>query len=135
MKSGRSFRSSHQRGPALHWCLRCRLQESSIEIPPVAAVALHQLVGLFRSPASAGIIRKITWWQRLPYIQNRADYAPASFEHVTALEQCSIADHAVVQQALVTGAGLSAEIISVIEIHVHRTQSHDLAGNFRGKLK
>jgi hypothetical protein len=46
-----------------------------------------------------------------------------------------IADHAVVQQALVAGAGLLAKIFLIFKVHIHRSQTHDRAGNFGRELQ
>ena len=65
------------------------------------------VVGLFRAPGAGGVVGEIAWRQCLPDVQHRADHAPSGFDHVGALEQRGVADHAIVQQALVAGAGLA----------------------------
>src|SRR5436305_47353 len=101
----------------------------------MSSVALEQFVRIPRPPAARGIIGEITRRQRLPNVKRWTDHTPARLDHIGALKQRSIADHAIVQQTLITGTGLSTEIISVLEIHVHCTQSHDRAGNFRCELQ
>src|SRR6202022_5166690 len=76
------------------------------------------------------IIGEAAGGQRVPDVDDRLDYAPASFDHVGTLEQSGVASHAIAQQALVTGAVFRAEIVAVVEIHVDETELHDRAGNF-----
>ncbi len=66
----------------------------------------------------------------MPDIDDRLDYAPASFDHVSALEQSGVASHAIAQQTLITGAVLRAEIRAVVEVHVDEAELHDRARNF-----
>src|SRR3954471_13588721 len=69
-----------------------------LDVSPMSSIARHQLIRLFWSPASRGVVREFAWGQRLPYVENRIDYGPTSFHHIGALEQRRIADHAVVEQ-------------------------------------
>ena len=84
-------------------------------IPPLAMIAREQVAGFFRSPGARRVIGKIARRQRVPDVQDRLHDAPAGFDHVGALEQSGVADHAVVEQALVARAGLAAEVVGVVE--------------------
>src|SRR5882724_10216424 len=97
--------------PAERGYLQCRLPESFLEIPPVAAVSFEQIFSVPGSPGARGIVGKIAGRQSSPDVQYRADHAPSGFHHVGTLEQGGVSDHAIVQQALVAGAGNGSEII------------------------
>src|SRR5438552_191311 len=114
----------HRRTPALRGCLRCRLPGSFFEVPPVAPVALKEFFGFLRTPGSSGIVWKISRRKRLPHIEDRTDNAPSGLDHISALEQRLVADHAIVEQALVARGGLCAEVVGVLEIHVHCAKTH-----------
>src|SRR5438876_5615871 len=101
----------------------------------MSAVALEQLVRIPRPPAPRGIIGEIARRQCLPNVERWTNHTPAHLDHISELKQRSITDHAIVQQTLITSTGPSAEIISVLEIHVHCTQPHDRTGDFRRELQ
>src|SRR5208282_3997307 len=92
--------------PASHWSHQYRRPESFLEVPPAAAVAFQQFVGLLRSPCARSIVGEIAWWKRFPQIEDGVDHRPARLHHVRALKQSLIANHAIMQQPLVAGAGL-----------------------------
>src|ERR1700731_1657767 len=96
-----------------------KILKSFFEISPTAAIAFHQFVGLSRAPGSSGIVGEITRRQRLPHVEYGIDNAPTSLDHVGALEQRGIADHAVMQQAFVSSRRSNAEIVGVGEVHIH----------------
>src|SRR5579862_782993 len=100
------------------------------DVTPGAAVAFEQVVGFLGSPGAGSVIREAAGGQRLPDVDDGFNDAPCGFDHVGALEQGGIADHAVVEQAFVTGAVGSAEVAGVVEIHVDQAELHDRAGNF-----
>src|SRR5205807_6790574 len=64
---------------------------------------------------------------------NGINHAPASFHHIGALEESLIAHDAVVEKNLVAGVWSAAEIIGVVEIHLHRTNPHLGAGHLGPK--
>src|SRR5215470_4901007 len=101
----------------------------------MTSVTLEQLVCFARPPATRLIVGKIPWRQRFPNVEHRTDHAPAGFHHVGTLKQRGVAYHAIMEQPLITSIGLGAEIISIFEIHIYRTQSHYCAGDFGGKLQ
>src|SRR5439155_19577565 len=101
----------------------------------MSSVALEQFVCIPRPPAPRGIIGEIARRQRLPNVERWTDHTPARLDHIGALKHRSVPDHAIVKQTLITSTGLSAEIISVLEIHVHCTQPHDRTWNYRCELQ
>src|SRR5215471_11223278 len=76
------FRSGPGNRPAAHWIPQYRRPGSFVEVPPSATVALDQFVGLFRSPCSGRVVRKIPRRQRLPQIENWIDDTPPGLNHV-----------------------------------------------------
>src|SRR5437870_11646120 len=101
----------------------------------MAPVALEEFFSFLRAPGPSGIVRKISRRKRLPHIEDRTDDAPSGLDHVGALEQRLVADHAIVEQALVARGGLCAEVVGVLEIHVHCAKTHHWTGNFGGELE
>ena len=91
----------HQRNLALpcHWSL----WPCSVERPPRAAIARQQLVGRGGAIATGDIVRKVPWRIVCPGIEDGLHRLPAAFDVVGALKQRCIADHAVVDQRLVSG--------------------------------
>src|SRR5581483_12355068 len=96
------------------------MKRSSFDGPPLMSVAREQLVRLPGSPGPGRIIGKIARGQSLPHIQYRGDDGPSGLHHVRALEQRRIADHTIVDEPLIAGAGDGPEIIGVLEIHLDR---------------
>src|SRR5579872_2584784 len=128
-------RWQHRRKPTGCWYLLCRRPGSSFEIPPPAAIVLQQLVSFFRPPRAGWVVREMTRRERFPNIENWTDHAPTGLDHIGPLEQRRIADHAIVQQTLVSGAGLRSEVVGVLEIHIDSPQSHDRPRNLRRELQ
>ena len=60
---------------------------------------------------------------------------PSGFHHVGALEQRRVTDHAIVEQNLVAGVGVRAEILGVFEAHIHRPHAQHRPGNFGAKAQ
>ena len=85
----------------------------------------HQLVGLLRPRAAGRVDRQFA--MRLRFFQASSTGCitrqPASID-VGALEQRGIADHAVVEQRLVAGAGHALESVLVAELHVDAVDLH-----------
>ena len=68
----------------------------------------------------------------MPDGKDRLNHAPTRFNHVGALEERGVADHAIAQQALVTGAVFRAAIGGVVEIHFDEAGRLHRAGKLRG---
>src|SRR5262249_26380391 len=90
----------------------------SVERPPGAAIARLQFVGRSGTAAACGVIREITRRIVCPSVEDRLRDLPAGFDGVGALKQRRIADHAVVDQRLVSGVAGDLEVGLVCEIHV-----------------
>src|SRR5439155_11052845 len=54
---------------------------------------------------------------------------------VGTLEQRSVADHAIVEQDFVARICVRAEILGILEAHVHRTHAENRPGNFRAEAE
>src|ERR1700675_1567249 len=112
-----------------------KILKSFFEISPTAAIAFHQFVGLSRAPGSSGIVGEITRRQRLPHVEHGIDNAPTGFDHVGALEQRGVADHAVMQQAFVASRRSDPEIVSIGEVHIHFAELHRGSGSLGGEAQ
>ena len=99
------------------------------------AVGLNEVVRFFGAPRSGGVVGEVPRGQRFPDVEDRLDDFPAGFHHVGALEQRGIAEHAVVEQALVAGARLRAEVVGVVEVHVDFAQADDRPGDLRSEAE
>src|SRR5579864_2432017 len=99
-----------------------------IRIAPVAVIFSHQFVGFRRAPGSGWIIREAPRWQCVPDVQDGGDDVPGGLHHVGALEQCCIAEHAIVEQPLIAGLRGGLEIIRVVEIHIDAADLDDGPG-------
>src|SRR5205823_8653469 len=100
-----------------------------VSVFPRTTIFGQQLISLFRSPSPGFVIRKVGWRFRAPGLLNRLDHSPAGFNLISALEESSVAHHAVMQQSLVTGARCVTEIIFVIKVHIDWTNFHCGTGN------
>src|SRR5579862_5695490 len=76
---------------------------------PLAVIASEKIRGFLGTPGAGCVVGKIAPWQGLPVVQYRLHHAPTGFDHVRALEQRSIPDHAVIKKAFVPRARLAAE--------------------------
>ena len=94
-------RSSRIRHAQTMWS---RVRPTSVSVPPLATAARHQFLGLGRTPGAGGVVGEVARRQGLPDVEDRLHDRPAGFDHVGALEQRGVADHAVVEQPLVAGA-------------------------------
>src|SRR5207244_9742377 len=112
---------------------------SSLSRPPTPTSSLFPYTTLFRSilrsPCTACVIWKSAGRQGLPDIKDRIDNTPTSFDHVGALEQGGVSDHAVIEQNLITGIGGRPKIFGIFETHVHRSNPQDRARNLRAKTQ
>src|SRR5579875_728383 len=89
------------------------------ERSPGAPVVADQLIGGFRSIGTREIGMDWPSFAGRPGIQNGLKNVPARLDHVRTFEQAGVADHGVIQQSLVAGAVGHAEVIAVIEVHIH----------------
>src|SRR6516165_8194909 len=105
------------------------------DIAPCAAVTGHHFIRVSWAPTARGVVREVARGQGVPHVQNWLNDAPACFDHVRALEQSGVADHAVVKKALVTRAVRGSEIARVIKVHVNEAELHGGAGNLRAEAK
>src|SRR5581483_11043716 len=64
----------------------------------------------------------------------RTDYGPTGFHHIGTLEERGIANHAIMQQTLVSRAGLLAKIVCILEIHVDAAKRMMGPGTFAANL-
>src|SRR5438067_658283 len=97
---------------------------------PGTAILFEQVLAFRWPPRTRGIIGEATSGQGMPDVDDRLDDAPAGLDHVRALKQCGIANHAIAQQSFVTSAVFHAEIRTVVKIHVDQAELHYGAGNF-----
>src|ERR1700756_4142455 len=94
-----------------------------LEVSPVSSVVVQKRVTFLWSPTAGRIIRKTSGRESFPNIQDGADHTPSGLDHVGPLKQRGIPYHAVVQQALVAGAGLLAEVVGVGKVHIDGSQA------------
>src|SRR5436309_11065802 len=96
-------------------------------LQPVAPIALDQLVGRARSPRAGLVVRKIARRMGLPRLQDRRGDLPGGVDHVGAMEEGRIADHTVIDQRLVAGAGTIPLQVAVSEHHFHLSRADSRA--------
>jgi hypothetical protein len=72
--------------------------------------------------------------QRFPHVLNWGHDAPPGFNHIVALEQGCIPQHAIIQQPLIACTGRAAKIILVLKFHINRSQAHERAGYFCAEI-
>src|SRR5262249_4679218 len=102
---------------------------------PSAPIALQQLVGFAWSPGARWVVGEAARRQRVPDVKDGLDYGPTRFDHICALEQRGIADHAVAQEPFVSGGVFDTEVAGIIEIHVDESELHDRAWNLCSKTQ
>src|SRR5205085_6875567 len=105
-------------------CLQCRQPESFRNLPPVAVIAGHDLVSFFGSPGTGCIVGKIARRQRPPDVENRINDGPSRLHHICALEESLVAHDAIIEKDFVSGIRSGAEVVAVIEIHLHGANAH-----------
>src|SRR5690348_16333185 len=67
--------------------------------------------------------------KRLPHFLDRLNHTPGGLNHIRPLKKRLITDHAVMQQALISGSRRSMELAGVIELHVDLANIHERSGN------
>src|SRR5258706_15387675 len=87
------------------------------------------MVGLLGATGPGWVIRKSSWRQTLPDTPPGRDDSPTRLNHIGPLKERGVAAHAVVKQSFIAGAGCLAEIVFVLEIHIHVTDAHDRSGD------
>src|SRR5262249_55210537 len=95
--------------------------------PPAAPVTGQQALRLFRAFAAGLVGREVLCAHVAPGIKEGLHDAPTRLDAIGALKQRGVADHAVVDQRLVTGAPRRFEIILVIERHPDASNDHGRA--------
>src|SRR6185312_11410591 len=88
------------------------------ELSPVPAVARQQRIGFGWAIAAGRIALDALAAGPFPCIEERLHCLPAGLDAVGALKQDVVADHAVVDQRLITGTRLGLEVILVAEFHL-----------------
>src|SRR6266436_3696825 len=100
---------------------------------PCAPIPRQQFVGFCRTPGSCGVVRKPFGRHGLPRVQHGLDNLPTRLDHVRALEQSGIPDHAVMQQSLISRIMRASEVAFVVKLHVHQAELHDRPWNLGSK--
>src|ERR1700749_4103914 len=78
---------------------------SFAHLPPVAAVAGQQGLGFLGSFTAGAVGLEPLGSGLLPGVEKGLHRLPAGFDAIGALEQDIVADHAIIDQGLVTGRG------------------------------
>jgi hypothetical protein len=89
----------------------------SPERAPLTATAPQQGIGCRWPSGPCRIEFKRDGRIVLPQTEDRLHNGPSGFDTVGSIEQGLVADHTVVNQCFVAGAGRGSEIISISEIH------------------
>ncbi len=100
---------------------------------PCTSIPRQQLVGFWRTPASCGVVREPFGRHGLPHVQHGLDNLPTRLDHVRALEQSGIPNHAVVQQSLISRIVGPPEVACVVKLHVHQAELHHRPWNLGPK--
>src|SRR6185369_5253328 len=103
------------------WPSRSALRDPS-RPPPAAAVSRDELVRLGRTHASRRIVRKVSRRKRLPHVEDGRGDVPGRLDHIGAVKEGGVADHAVVEQALVAGGRRGIAEILVAEVELDRIE-------------
>ena len=87
---------------------------------PRVAGFLDEAVRGFWSPCAGGVVREVARVQGLPDIQDGIHDAPGGVHAVVAVEECHVADHAIVEKRLVAcgGGGFAEFLVAEIEWHI-----------------
>src|SRR5688572_28658996 len=112
-----------------------RILRMRIWVLPGTTVRGKQFVRSVRSPRTRGVVRKVACVDRSPNFKDRVNDPPTRLDHVRALEQRLIPDHAVVKKAFIPGTDLLAEMVDVIEIHIDGSELDDRSRNFRTEVE
>src|SRR5580700_10978959 len=98
----------------------------SYRSPGAPTVVGDEFVSRHWSGATGWIIRKIVRFLRCPCIKHWLNDAPTRLYHVRALEQRCIADHAIVDERLISDVRLRREPVLVGKARLYGRQSHSL---------
>src|SRR5208282_1831576 len=93
-------------------------------IEPFSAVAFEQQIGFVRAPASRGILGDLGGSRSAPYVENRIDERPRGLHVIAAIEKCSVAAQAIVDQRGISAARCFAKTFLVAEVHVDVSDAH-----------
>src|SRR6202011_6169550 len=107
----------------------------SFEGAPGAAIARQQFVRRGRAVPARNIAWNILGRIGGPGVEDGLHRPPARLDIVGALEQRRVADHAVIEQRLVAGAGRHVEIALIGEVHADVAKLHGRAGALGGELQ
>src|SRR5436309_15905709 len=99
--------------------------------PPPAPVLLDELIGRGGAPGAGRIVREIARRDGAPDVQDRRGDPPRGLDHVVPMEEGRVADHAVVEQALVAGGGRRLAEIAIAEVEIDRDELDRGAGFLR----
>src|SRR5262245_50499423 len=97
---------------------------ASIKRPPSATVPRQKLVSRSRAASARDIIGKIARRIACPGVKDRLHRSPATLDIIGALKQRRIANHAIVDEGLVSGIGLHLEVVLVGKVHADGVQFH-----------
>src|ERR1700756_369313 len=84
--------------------LATRSSLSRLSTPLSPGVGQH-FIRLFRPPGAGAVVGEGARGQCLPNVKYGSDYTPTRLNHVCALEECRVSDHAVIEQPFVPRAG------------------------------
>src|SRR6185312_34916 len=98
--------------------------ELLIELSPLPSIRLQHGVGSCRAPGSRSVIGEILDRVFGPGFENGSHQLPGCFHAVAVREQCSVAEHCVEKQALISVCRTRSKCVGVAEVHVHRTHAH-----------
>src|SRR5206468_4200924 len=73
--------------------------------------------------------------QRFPNVKDRRHDAPSRLDLIRSLEECGVADHAVIQEPLVTCGYFILKVVSVVKVHVDRSDVDYGAGYLGTKVQ
>src|SRR6185437_700583 len=109
--------------------LRYRRPESFGNSPPITFIAGNEFVSFARAPTPGVVVGELAGRKRLPYVKDGIYHGPSGFHHVCTLKESLIPHNSVVEENLIPGIGVGAEIIGELEIHLHGADFHLRAGH------
>src|SRR5207248_11543787 len=102
---------------------------------PWPAAAPQQLRGGIGTGGTRRVEFKRDGLIRAPHIENRLNHRPTALDTIGTLEQCRVADHAVIDQGLVAGARLGVEVVAIAKIHPYAAEMDHRAGLLGAELQ
>src|SRR5215217_4287574 len=106
MRFNRRSAAAFASAPASETTVRCGcsrlIASTSGNRPPAPAVACQKLIGFLRPLAAGPVDRQPVRSRIAPGIKERLDRTPSGFDTIGALKQDRVADHAIVDQCLIT---------------------------------